>query len=202
MSLPDPGEVGFEQIVADQGQEPPAEFAMAADDLAHRRREIVVHASPYYSAQIGKRPHVAVEKGELIAALVQPGELAPRVHQPQQELPRLAPFATDFHHHLKKIDLRFARTMNQRHVNLGALPAPLAPIITHQRPAHSIAFRPQLPMKAHRGDALLARRSRLPLRHQLLQTRLHRFPHRPPTLTPRTSNQFGLIQILGYGVAA
>jgi hypothetical protein len=89
----DAGEVEFEQIVADQRQEPAAEFAMGAHDLAHRQREIIVHAAPYYARQVCKRPHMAVEEGELVAALIEPGELAPRVHQPQQELPRLAPLA-------------------------------------------------------------------------------------------------------------
>ena len=117
------------------------------DDLAHRRREIIVHAAPRDSAQIGESAHVAVEKGQLIAALIEPGELAPRVHQPQQELPRFAPFAADFHHHLEEIDLRFARAMNQWHVYLGPLPPPLAPVVAYQRPPDLIAFRLELTMK-------------------------------------------------------
>jgi hypothetical protein len=138
----DAGEVRLEQIVADQRLEAAREFAPRADDLAHRRREIIVHAAPRDSAQVGKCPHVAVEKGQLIAALVEPGELAPRVHQPQQELPGFAPLAADLHHHLEEIDLRFARAINQRYVNLGPLPPPLAPVVTHQGPADPIAFRP------------------------------------------------------------
>ena len=72
---------------------------------------VIVHAAPSDSAQVCKRPHVAVEKGQLIAAFVEPSELAPRVHQPQQELPGFAPFAADFHHHLEEIDLCFARAI-------------------------------------------------------------------------------------------
>src|SRR5438552_9640644 len=109
----DAGEVRLEQIVADQRQEPAREFAPHTNNLAYCSREIIVYAAPRDSAQVGKRPHVAVEKGQLIATLVEPGELAPRVHQPQQELPGFAPFAADFHHHLEEIDLRFARAINQ-----------------------------------------------------------------------------------------
>jgi hypothetical protein len=72
----------------------------------------------------------------LIATLVEPGELAPREHQPQQELRGFAPFAADFHHHLEEIDLRFARTMNQRYVDFGSLSAPLAPIVELSAGAH------------------------------------------------------------------
>ena len=147
-------------------------------------------------------PAVAVEKGQLIAAFVEPGELAPRVHQPQQELPGFAPFAADFHHHLEEIDLCFARAMNQRYVNLGSLPAPLAPIVTHQGPADLIAFRPKLAMQQHRGDSLLGGGSRLPLRHQFLQPWLHRFPYRPSPWPSASAHRFRLLQILGYRVAA
>ena len=150
VSFADAREVGLEQIVTHQRQEPAREFAPCADDLAHRRREIIVHAAPCDAAQVGKRPHVAVEKGQLIAALVEPGELASRVHQPQQELPGFAPLAADLHHHLEEVDLRFARAINQRHINLGALPPPLAPVVAHQCPADLIAFRPELPMQPHR----------------------------------------------------
>jgi len=46
VSLTDAGEVGFEQVVADQRQEPAAELAPGADNLAYRRREIVVLMCP------------------------------------------------------------------------------------------------------------------------------------------------------------
>jgi hypothetical protein len=117
----DAREVGLEQIVTHQREEPAREFAPCADDLAHRRREIIVHAALCAAAEVGKRPHVAVEKSELIAALVEPGELTPRVHQPQQELPGFAPLAADFHHYLEEVDLRLARAINQWHVYLGAV---------------------------------------------------------------------------------
>jgi hypothetical protein len=92
--------------------------------------------------------------------------------------------------------------MNQRHVDLGALPPPLAPIVAHQRPADAIAFGYELPMKPHRRDALLGGGAEFPLRHQLLEPRLYRFPHRPLAPTPKTPHRLGLIQILGYRVAA
>jgi hypothetical protein len=114
----------------------------------------------------------------------------------------LRPFAADFHHHLEEIDLRFARAINQWHVYLGSLPPPLAPIVTHQCPADLIAFRLELTIKPHRGNPLLAGGPRLPLRHQLLQPRLHRLPYRPLPLSPRTSDRLGLIEVLGYRVAA
>jgi hypothetical protein len=145
---------------------------------------------------------VAVEEGELIAALVKPGEFVPRVHQPQQELPGLAPLPADLHYHFEKIDLRFARAMHQRHVNLGPLAAPLPPIVTHQGPADLIAFRPKLAMQQHRSDSLLAGGSRLPLRHQFLQPWLHRFPYRPSPWPSAPAHRFRLLQILGYRVAA
>src|SRR5579863_5734750 len=115
--------------MTDQREEPAGELAPRTDDLAHRRREIIVHAAPRHYAQMSKRPHVAVEKGELVAAFVKPGELPPRVHQPQQELPRLAPFSSNLHHHFEKIDLSFARAIDQRHVDLRPLTAPLAQVL-------------------------------------------------------------------------
>jgi hypothetical protein len=65
-----------------------------------------------------------------------------------------------------------------------------------------MAFRPELTMKAHRGDPLLGGGSRLPFRDQLLQPRLHRSPYRSFPLSPRTSDRLGLIEVLGYRVAA
>ena len=146
VSFTDAREVGLEQIVTHQREEPAREFAPRADDLAHRRREIIVHAALCDAVKVCERAHVAVEKGQLIAALVEPGELAARVHQPHQELPGFAPLAPDLYHHLEEVDLRFARAINQRHINLGALSPPLAPVVAHQRPADSITFRPQLTM--------------------------------------------------------
>ena len=52
VSFADAGEVGLEQIVADQRQEPAREFAPRADNLAHRSREIIVDAAPSDSAQV------------------------------------------------------------------------------------------------------------------------------------------------------
>ena len=83
---------------------------------------------------------MAVEKGQLVATFVEPGELPPRVHQPQQELPRLAPFSSDLHHHFEKIDLGFARTMNQRHVDLGSLAASLAQVLMNHGQADLVSF--------------------------------------------------------------
>jgi hypothetical protein len=56
VSFPDAGEVGLEQIVADQRQEPAREFAPRTHDLAHCGREIIVHAAPCDSAQTGATP--------------------------------------------------------------------------------------------------------------------------------------------------
>src|SRR5580700_993609 len=98
VSFTDAREVGLEQIVTHQREEPAREFAPCADDLAHRRRQIIVHAASCDAVQVGKRAHVAVEKGQLIATLVEPGELASRVHQPHQELPGFAPLAADLYH--------------------------------------------------------------------------------------------------------
>jgi hypothetical protein len=47
-----------------------------------------------------------------------------------------------------------------------------------------MAFRPELTMKAHRGDPLLGGGARPSLRHQLLKPRLHRFPYRPLARLP------------------
>jgi len=144
---------------------------------------------------------VAVEEGELIAAFVQPRELAPRIHQPQQELPRLAPFAPQLDHHLEKIDLRFARAMNQRHVHFLALAALLPQILAHQRGSDRIPLAHQLPLYPGPGQPLLRGRPWLPLRQQLVQPRLYTFPDRP---LPRASraHRLRLMQILVNRVAA
>jgi hypothetical protein len=105
VTLTNAGEAWLEQAVADQRLETLGEFALHANDLTYRRRQIIVDAAAWNSPQVSKGAHVTVEKGDGVAALVQPDELAPRVHQPQQE--RLVPLAVQFHGDFKEVDLDF-----------------------------------------------------------------------------------------------
>ena len=113
VAFADPGEVGLEQVVADQRQKALRQNPLHTNDPAHGRLEIIVDASPNHSLQIGEGSHVAIQKRELVAAFIQPGELTSRVHQPQQKLPGLNPLPAYLNHHLEEIHLRFlARTVN------------------------------------------------------------------------------------------
>src|ERR1700746_3460310 len=83
VTLADASEAWLEQVVADQRLETLGQFALHANDLAHRSRQIIVDAPARNPTQVSKGTHVTIEKGNGVAALIKPDELAPRVHQPQ-----------------------------------------------------------------------------------------------------------------------
>ena len=118
--------------------------------------------------------NVPIEEGELILALVEPGEVPSGVHQPHQEEPGPAPLACEVDRDLAEVDLRpIAGAMDQRHVDPGAPPSPLAQIRQHGRQPDLVALVPQRPEQPPAGDALLRRGAPRPLLEQLLKPRPH-----------------------------
>ena len=80
----------------------------------------------------------------------------------------------------KKFHLRaLARAVHQRHVDLGALPAPLAQALEHEAQADLVAFLTKLAVQPPPRDALLRRGPLRPLLKQFVEARLHPFEDRP-----------------------
>ena len=68
--------------------------------------------------------------------------------------------------------------MHQRHVDLGALPAPLAEAGEHERQPDVVALFPQRPVEPPPRDSLLRRGPLRPLLKQLRKPRPHLLQHR------------------------
>ncbi len=180
VALAPAGEAGLEEVVAHQGPEAVGQLAVNAHPALHRGGEIVVDDPRRHAAEVGEGPHVAVEEGQLIAPVVDPHEVAARERQPHQELPCRAPEAALLDRDLEEVHLGLlARPVDERDVDLGALPAPLPQPAPDRRHADLEALLAQLPVESRAGDALLAGRPRQPLRHQLLEPRDHALEHRP-----------------------
>jgi hypothetical protein len=77
VTLARPGKAGLEQVVADQlRQEALGQLPLQAHPTFDRRRQIVVDQTCRYPTEPGERPHMTIEKRQLIAAVVQPHEVA------------------------------------------------------------------------------------------------------------------------------
>ncbi|MCY4639266.1 MAG: hypothetical protein OXC94_02870 [Chloroflexi bacterium] len=203
MALAGPGEAGLVQVVADQRLKTLGEPAPGELHPLHRRREVVVDDAPGHPAEVGEGPHVAVEEGDLVLAVVEPDEVAARVHQPHQELPGLAALTVHLDGDLEEVDLGLvARAVHQRHVDLGALPPPLAQVAAHQRHPDLVALLAQLAVQPRRRHTLLRRRAPRPLLEQRVEARLHPFEDGLPAWLALYPHRLGQRQVAPHGVAA
>ena len=203
VALAGPREAGLVQVVTHQRLKPLGELAPGELHAPHRRCEVVVDDARGHPAEVGERPHVAVEEGDLVLAVVEPDEVAARVHQPHQELPGLAALASQLDGDLEEVDLRLvARAVHQRHVDLGAPAPPLAQVAPHQRHADLVALFAQLAVQPRRRQPLLRRRPPRPLLQQCVEARLHPFEDRLPPRFTLDPHRLGQPQVAPDGVAA
>ena len=185
MPLAGAREAGLDAVVADERLEAVGQGAARELHPPNRGGEVVVDRALGHPADVGEGSDVSVEEGELVLALVEPDEVPPRVHQPHQEEPGLASHAGELDHDLEEVDLGLvARAVDQRHVDLGALPAPLAEVLEHEAHPDVVALLTQRPVEPPARDALLRRGALGPLLGQLLKPRPHLLQHRPRPLPP------------------
>ena len=80
---------------------------MDSDSAFHRCGEIVVNDARRHCAELLERPHVAVEKRNLVAPLVDPHEVPAPVRQVHQKQPHAVPLPAEVNDEFEEVDLRF-----------------------------------------------------------------------------------------------
>ena len=125
------------------------------------------------------------------------------MHQPDQELPNPAARSVQFDRDREAVDLRLlARPVDQRDIDLGPLPAPLAQVVAQRCHTDGVALLAQLPMQPRRRQPLLRRGPLRPLAQQRIQPRLDRIEDRSASRDPLAAYRFRRFQVAPYRVAA
>ncbi len=121
-----PAEVVVEEVVAFEGQEPPGQLALVADDLGHRDGGVVIGDPQRHAAEELEARHVGGLEGLGALARIGAEEVRVRIGQRDDAQMGLGANAVDLDHRLAEVELGVAGRVTERDERLlGVLLGPL-----------------------------------------------------------------------------